>query len=211
MSVTWVDYIAQMIMIIFAFAVVLSVHEAAHAGMAFLLGDDTAKKMGRLSLNPMVHIDPVGLLCLLIFRIGWARPVIFDHRNFKKPKLYSVITAYAGPFSNFVLTLVMLVCMKYFPYKYVPVAVSITFAKLFEFIAQISVMLGVFNLIPLPPLDGSHLLMALFMKRFPGAMLFLYRYSMIIILALFFLFPPFTNYLLRAIDLVYGFLYSFVF
>lgn len=72
----------DIVMILIAFCLVLSIHEASHAGMAYLLGDDTSKRLGRLSLNPLVHIDPLGLLSLLVFRIGWAKPVVFDYRKF---------------------------------------------------------------------------------------------------------------------------------
>lgn len=208
---TWANSIAQVIMIVIAFSVVLSVHEASHALMAYLLGDSTAKKAGRLSLNPLVHVDPVGLLCLLIFRIGWAKPVMFDHRNFKHPRLYSVLTAYAGPFSNFLLTLVMLLGLKFFPYGYVPYSVGVTFEGLFLFIAQLSVMLGVFNLLPLPPLDGSHILMVLLMNRYPRVLIWLYRYSLLILVGTFVLFPSILTGLLGIIKIVYMFLYSLVF
>ena len=103
MSGQFIHSLAFFLQLIPAFLIVLSVHECAHAFTALLLGDDTAKKMGRLTLNPLAHIDPMGLLFLIIFRIGWAKPVRFDQRNFKHPRLYSVLTAFAGPVSNFVL------------------------------------------------------------------------------------------------------------
>lgn len=207
----WTIYFANMITILFAFLVALSVHEAAHAFMAYMLGDDTAKRAGRLSLNPLVHIDPIGLLCLLIFRIGWARPVIFDQRNFKYPRLYSVLVAYAGPLSNFLLALVMFVMLRFLPLGAMPIGVAVTFQQLLPVIAQISVMLGVFNMLPIPPLDGSHILMVLLIRRAPEFLMFLYRYSWFILLALFFLVPSFLPFLWFLINTVYNFLYGLVF
>src|SRR5665647_1598177 len=83
----------------------LTFHEFAHALSAFWLGDDTAKNEGRLTLNPLVHIDPIGLISLIIFGIGWAKPVVMNPLHFRYPKFYSVLTALAGPISNFILAL----------------------------------------------------------------------------------------------------------
>jgi len=207
----YTDQIARIIHIVFAFGIVLSVHEAAHAGMAYLLGDDTAKRMGRLTLNPLVHIDPIGLLCLLLFKIGWAKPVMFDHRNFKRPKLYSVLTAYAGPASNFVLALLMMVFLKYLPVNYMSASMVVTFANLLKVTAWVSVMLGVFNLLPIPPLDGSHILTVMLMDRRPDLLILLHRYSFIILIVFLVLLRSMSNSLLLLMDTVYNFLGSLVF
>lgn len=207
----YADKIAQILHTVFAFGIVLSVHEAAHAGMAYLLGDNTAKRMGRLTLNPLVHVDPLGLLCLLVFRIGWAKPVMFDHRNFARPKLYSVLTAYAGPASNFVLALLSMVCLKFLPVNYLWPAVAMTFANLFKIIAWVSIMLGIFNLLPIPPLDGSHILTVMLVDRRPDILALLHRYSFFVLIGLFVLFPNATNGLLFLMDKVYNFLGSLVF
>src|SRR5579862_6695784 len=100
-------FLASIAIMLPAFLLSLSFHEFSHALAATLFGDNTPKKQGRLTLNPLAHVDPLGLLCLLLFRIGWAKPVIFDQHNFKYPKLYSVLTALAGPCSNFVLAIIM--------------------------------------------------------------------------------------------------------
>lgn len=211
MHTGFADSLSRLIPILVAFCLVLSVHESAHALMAYLLGDDTPKRAGRLSLNPLVHIDPLGLLSLLVFRIGWAKPVVFDHRNFKRPKLYSVLTAYAGPASNFILAFLALVLLRFLSMVHLPVGVAITLSQLLTIIAQISVMLGVFNLLPIPPLDGSHILMVLLINRFPRLLIWLYRYSMFILIGLFFFSPKFLQFLLFLIDTVYKFLYNLVF
>jgi len=206
-----IHFFAQAALLLPAFLLVLSVHEASHAGMAYLLGDDTPKRRGRLSLNPLVHIDPVGLFALLIFRIGWAKPVIFDHRNFKRPKLYSVLTAFAGPASNFVLAMLIFVLWRFLPFAYLPVGVGVTLAQLFEVTAYVSIMLGVFNMLPIPPLDGSHLLMVMLMDRFPHVLVWLYRYSLLILIFLFIVLSQPRVILLSWIMAVYTFLHGLVF
>jgi len=198
------DFVVIYLFRLIAFIVALSIHEASHAAMAFLLGDNTAKRLGRLSLNPLVHIDPVGLLCLIVFRIGWAKPVMFDHRNFRYPRLYSVLTAYAGPASNFILALLVFLLIKILP-------MTLMLKKLFFTISQVSVMLGVFNLLPIPPLDGSHILMVTLIDRFPRALAWLYRYSLLILIGLFVLVPDFLHFLWFLIEAVYNFLYGLVF
>ncbi len=206
-----IHFLAQAALLLPAFLLVLSVHEASHAWMAHLLGDDTPKRQGRLSLNPLVHIDPLGLLALLVFRIGWAKPVMFDHRNFKRPKLYSVLTALAGPASNFVLALVVLVVWRLLPVEMFSVGVATTLVQLFEVTAYVSVMLGVFNLLPIPPLDGSHILMVMLMDRHPKILFWLYRYSIFVLILLFVVFEQPRVLLLSLIMAVYTFLHGLVF
>lgn len=131
--------------------------------------------------------------------------------NFRRPRLYSILTAYAGPFSNFVLALVAFCFLKMIPFEFLPIKVSFFLSHLFVLIAQVSVMLGVFNLLPIPPLDGSHILMVLLMGRYPRVLVWLYRYSLFILIALFVLVPQFLYFLWFAIETVYNFLHSLVF
>lgn len=202
--------IAQLIPVLFAFLIALSVHECAHALAAFLLGDDTAKRMGRLTLNPLAHIDPFGLLALIIFRIGWAKPVMFDQRNFKYPKLGAVITGLAGPFSNFLLTIATFVVLKYIPFTQLSPALGMSIQQVLVVLATISTMLGVFNLIPIPPLDGGHLITALFLEKYPRVLLWLHQYSIFILLGLIW-FPATQQLLMGAISGMYTFLHGLVF
>ncbi len=157
----------------------LSVHEAAHGYAALKLGDPTARNLGRLSLNPIKHLDPIGAVCMLLFRFGWAKPVPINTRYFKKPKRDMAISALAGPLSNLVMAFVayiISVYMQYFGFvkqqfywDFVndPIIIAdngklmyITCMFFFSFF-WLNISLAVFNLLPIPPLDGSRILFVL--------------------------------------------------
>lgn len=138
-----------------------SVHEFSHGLAAYKLGDSTAKYDGRLSLNPLRHIDPIGLICLFIFRLGWAKPVMVNTAYFKDPKKDMGLTAFAGPLSNFILAFVTLLI-------YYPVSSFSLFGDAMWFIHMffiecvfMNLSLGFFNMLPLPPLDGSKIFAAI--------------------------------------------------
>lgn len=151
----------------------LSVHELCHGYAAYKLGDPTAKSMGRLSLNPLRHIDPFGFVALLLFRVGWAKPVMIDPRYFRKPKRDMAICSLAGPLSNFVLAFLssfVYVFLVNFGYTH-----NLSFQSagtyfgvlcmMAGYMVTINLGLGVFNLIPVPPLDGSKILYAFLPAR----------------------------------------------
>lgn len=142
--------IKSLVINIIALLIVIIPHEIAHGYVAYWCGDTTAKEDGRLSLNPLNHIDPIGLLCMVILRFGWAKAVPINPANFtKNRKLSSFLVSIAGVTVNFIMGLVagiLLVPAYYNLWKITP---------LIESIFWYSIMLGVFNLVPLPPLDGS--------------------------------------------------------
>jgi Zn-dependent protease len=137
-----------------AMLVAISVHEAAHAWMAERLGDPTAKLQGRLTLNPLAHLDPVGTLMILFFRFGWGKPVPVDEYNLRYPKRDAALISLAGPASNLVLAslLAILTRITSFDFWLIPIIV-------------LSVSLAIFNLIPIHPLDGGKILVGLLPHR----------------------------------------------
>ena len=198
MTSPWIHSFAAIAIVLPAFLVALSVHEFSHALAATLFGDDTPGRMGRLTLNPLAHIDPIGLLCLLLIRIGWARPVIFDHRNFAFPRTQRILTALAGPFSNYIIGLIGLYCLKYVPFGSFAPSVGTSLKQIFEAVTYINIMLGTFNLLPIPPLDGGHVIMTFVEESYPRYARFIYQYSFFILL-LIFVIPSTKYYLMYAI------------
>lgn len=145
----------QFLYFVIALLLTLTVHEASHALVAYYLGDPTAKMEGRLTLNPIKHLDIVGLLVFLLTRvIGWAKPVPVNPANFKRPLRDSALTALAGPFSNFLLAFAVALPWVYLG-KYMTGPVSGALLTILQMIFHVSIFLGLFNLFPFPPLDGS--------------------------------------------------------
>ena len=162
---------SQLILSALAALIALTLHEYAHGYAAYRLGDDTAKSMGRLSLNPLMHLDPVGALCMIFFHFGWAKPVPINPRNFKNPKKGFAITALAGPVTNLLLglvtTLIYVICAYTFKdtgntFLNALMKNALTFLIYFF---SINIGLGIFNLIPIPPFDGSRILNVILPER----------------------------------------------
>lgn len=166
----------------------LTVHETCHGLVAYALGDPTAKSMHRLSMNPLHHIDWFGLFMMLAAGFGWAKPVPVDPRYFKKPKEGMALTALAGPVSNFLLAFLLIFISKMI-YLYAPytVALDAIFTFCLYTAAPLSIGLGLFNLIPIPPLDGSKVVAVLLPDRAYGTLMRYERYGMLLLLALSFL------------------------
>lgn len=163
--------------------VAIPFHEAGHALAAWLLGDPTAKREGRLSLNPFRHFDLMGTLCMVLAGVGWAKPVSTDPRNFKNPKAGMALTALAGPVANLLLAYLAMVVWKLL-YYWAPVTVGTVFAARFlQYLVMMDVSLAVFNLIPVPPLDGSRILLVLLPRQMYFGLMKYERYIMIALLA----------------------------
>lgn len=179
--------------------VALPVHEYAHAAMAVALGDPTPRLQGRYTLNPLVHIDPIGAILILFVGFGWAKPVQWNPRNISlDPKLGSILVAVAGPLSNIVLALLgvaIFVVGDGFNNQFVAQSVI--------FFVQINVLLFVFNMLPVPPLDGSHVLFALLPGDTYALQMNLARWGFFILMAIIFLAPGIirtpTNYIVQSL------------
>lgn len=181
----------------------LTVHETCHGLAAYYLGDPTAKSMHRLSFNPLRHIDWLGLAMMFIAGFGWAKPVPVDPRHFRKPKEGMAVTALAGPVSNLLLAVLAIGISKVI-YLYVPynAALDMLFVFLLYVLAPLSVGLGLFNLLPIPPLDGAKVLGALLPDETYFRLMRYERYGMLVLLALSY-FGVTGNLISGAIQSVY--------
>ena len=178
------DFLISTLQRLFAVVLCLTVHETAHGFAAYLLGDRTALREGCLSLNPLRHIDLVGLALLFTAGFGWAKPVPVDSRHFRHPKQGMAVTALAGPISNFLLALALvLICKVIYLYNY-PSAFFVELFYMLLYAAQLSIGLGLFNLLPIPPLDGSKVLAAILPDRAYYLLMRYERYGMILLLIL---------------------------
>ena len=188
--------------------VCLTVHETCHGLAALALGDPTAKRMKRLSFNPLHHIDWLGLASMFICGFGWAKPVPVDMRYFKNPRVGMAVTALAGPVSNFVLAMLMMFVASLLVEPIMgtsAAAVSSFEVWFFEFLLTASVLsigLGIFNLVPIPPLDGSKILAAVLPERLYYLLMRYERYGMLLLMAIIWL-DIGGSYMTVAIQTVY--------
>ena len=180
----------------------LTVHETCHGLAAYALGDPTARQAHRLSLNPLRHIDWFGLLMMFLAGFGWAKPVPVNPNYFKKPKQDMALTALAGPMSNFLLALIMLLAARIFCDV---ASYSEANQRILDFILMVAILsigLGLFNLVPIPPLDGSKVLFAVLPDRAYDQLMRYERYGMLVLFALVF-FNVGSNALSQAISWVF--------
>lgn len=186
-SMDWAGFV-DLLITVAAVLLCLTIHETSHGLAAYILGDPTAKSQHRLSLNPLRHIDPLGTLMMIVAGFGWARPVPVDMRYFKHPKSGMAITALAGPVSNFVLAYVALLLRAVFLAFYTSGNVMLSNAINFcATVAVLSVGLGIFNLIPFPPLDGSKIVESFLPDHIYYRILRYERWGMLILMLLLWL------------------------
>jgi len=180
------EYIFLIIILILS----IIIHEVAHGSVAYHLGDPTAKYAGRLTLNPLKHLDPIGSIILPLFLIifkspilfGYAKPVPINPRNFRDQRYGSLKVALAGPASNLAIALFFGLILRFFP----GLIIFPGLAEMFSFIVYINILLAIFNLLPIPPLDGSHILFALLPLSARNIKIFLQQFGLFILLFIIF-------------------------
>ena len=180
----------------------LTVHETCHGLAALALGDPTAKRMHRLSFNPLHHIDWLGLAAMFVCGFGWAKPVPVDMRYFKNPKAGMALTALAGPVSNFLLALLAMLAASLMVRLAPGTGLTLWVLYFLIDLAILSIGLGLFNLIPIPPLDGSKVLFSLLPEKAYYTLMRYERYGMLVLLAIVWL-DIGGNFLSNAIGSVY--------
>ncbi len=177
-------YLLSIVLAVVPSLLCITLHELSHGYTAFLLGDDTAKRRGRLSLNPLKHLDPMGLLMLAVFHVGWAKPVPVNMYRFKDPKRGMAVTALAGPVSNLLIAFVFMFLYGVF---YIPLrtgALGEYLLEMLQLTVYISLGLALFNFIPIPPLDGSKVLFSLLSDKSYTKLMRYEKYGSVVMLGL---------------------------
>ena len=206
MNISIPDLVIQIPTLLFA----LTFHEFAHGYVAYRLGDPTAKNEGRLSLNPLKHLDPIGTLAFIFIKIGWAKPVPVNPVYFRNPRKDMLWVALAGPATNLLLAIISAVLIKIIiasfnviPYPPVMEAIIIPCFKMLVASVWINLLLCVFNFLPIPPLDGSRILVGLLPENLARSYASFERYGFIIVLVL-----AFTGVLSRVISPIISFAHN---
>lgn len=179
------DFSSALIVLLYSLLgvmVAMTVHEWAHAFAAYKLGDPTAKNLGRMSLDPIKHMDPIGTICLVLFGFGWARPVMVNPRNLKNYRRDDAIISLAGPIMNLLTAFLFLGI--YFLVLFTFGITNEIVLNILNYIISINLGLGIFNLIPIPPLDGFHVINSIFIRKSFKVVEFLQRYGFIILIVL---------------------------
>ena len=164
--------------------VCITLHELSHGYVAYRLGDDTAKNMGRLTLNPIKHIDLFGLVMMIVFKFGWAKPVPVNMYRFENPKKGMAITALAGPISNLLISCLFLFIygLVFLPLTSSGSVLGAAILNMIELTAYLSLALAIFNILPIPPLDGSKVLFSLLSDNAYDKLMRYERFGMLLLL-----------------------------
>ena len=184
----------------------MAVHEYAHARAAVALGDITPRITGRLTLNPLAHIDPIGLLMLILAHFGWAKPVMINPRNFKNYKRDDILVSLAGPAANLLLAFLTLVVLLIYS-KFFGRMSQGTYLVL-QLIVLYNINFAIFNMIPLPPLDGSHILKHFLPARYAYRYAQIERYSFFILIV--FVMTPVLTYILIPLQQLVWFIFRMI-
>ena len=200
------EWLLSTVMILPGIIIGLSFHEFAHAITANLLGDPTPKRQGRVTVNPLAHIDPVGFIALIFIRFGWGKPVMINPNNFGKPRRDEFFVAIAGVFMNLILAVLFMGIIRIL-YEFQPVfmfsEMGMIISNIFEQVVIINIVLMVFNLLPIPPLDGFNIITQVFNLRNTSFYYQLYDKGFFILMALI-LFNITGRILSPAISYVYN-------
>ena len=178
------SYLLNIVLSVVPSLLCITFHEMSHGYIAYRLGDTTAKDAGRLTLNPLKHIDPMGLLMMIVFKFGWAKPVPVNMMRFRNPKRGMALTALAGPVSNLLLAMLLLLGARITIAHYVDTAFCSGLLNFLAMTAYMSVGLGLFNLIPISPLDGSKVLFAFLPDRAYMTLMRYEKYGMLVLFVL---------------------------
>jgi Zn-dependent protease len=194
----------RMLLTIPAIIIAFSFHEFAHAFVSDRLGDPTPRNQGRLTLSPLAHIDIIGFILILLMGFGWAKPVQVNPRYYKNPKRDNILVSVAGPVTNLMIAFIFTFLLKLtFSYYISENTVILNLLKMMDYVIRINIMLFLFNLIPIPPLDGYHILSEIIPSRNYKILAFIEQYSSIILILI--IITPVVSYVIGPpLNFIYG-------